>query len=181
MKPEWIQATLKAIGLKSVPRSGWVRMGVVAPESVAAHSWGMTFLVLTTLPPELSLARALTYAALHDLAETTVGDFTPHDGVPKAYKFRLESAAMKDICDGLERGTALYATWLDYEKQSDDEAKFVHQLDKLDMALQAVWYTEKYGLPLDEFIESAARAVNHPILRVMMDSLATYYQRVRPS
>ena len=34
------------LGLKDVLRQGWVNAGVEAPESVAAHSWGMAVLAL---------------------------------------------------------------------------------------------------------------------------------------
>ncbi|NCF97628.1 MAG: HD domain-containing protein, partial [Euryarchaeota archaeon] len=32
--------------LKHVLRTGWVRAGVESPESVAAHSWGMSILAM---------------------------------------------------------------------------------------------------------------------------------------
>ena len=70
---------LEVLGLKALPRTGWERKGVPAPESVAAHSWGVSWLVLVLLPPSLDLRRALTYAVLHDLPEVRAGDWTPHD------------------------------------------------------------------------------------------------------
>ena len=39
--------------LKQIPRTGWVRSGIKAPESVAAHSWGMAVLAMELCPPEL--------------------------------------------------------------------------------------------------------------------------------
>ena len=43
------------LGLKDVLRQGWVNAGVEAPESVAAHSWGMAVLALKLCPEALSL------------------------------------------------------------------------------------------------------------------------------
>ena len=49
--------------------------------------------------------------------------------------------------------------WVDlfeeYEQGQTPEAKFVKQLDKLDMALQAEIYQADHGISLEEFIESA--------------------------
>ena len=70
-----------ALALKALPRAGWVRAGVRHPESVAAHSWGVAWLVLVLCPPALDRGRALAIAVAHDLPEVTVGDITPHDGV----------------------------------------------------------------------------------------------------
>ena len=47
------------LGLKNVLRAGWVRAGIESPESVAAHSWGMSMLALKLSPKELDLARVL--------------------------------------------------------------------------------------------------------------------------
>ena len=43
----------------------------------------------------------------------------------------------------------------EYEQGQTPEAKFVKQLDKLDMALQAEIYQADQGISLEEFIESA--------------------------
>ena len=67
------------LGLKDVLRQGWVNAGVKAPESVAAHSWGMAILALKLCPPELNLERVLTLCLVHDLPEVVVGDLTPSD------------------------------------------------------------------------------------------------------
>lgn len=158
MKPE---ALLEALGLKALPRAGWVRVGVDGPESVAAHSWGVAWLVLALLPPELDLERALAYAVIHDLAEVRVGDLMPTDGVSAADKNAREHRALVDLLD--ERPD-LVALWTRYEGQSDPESRFVRQLDRLDMALQAVWYSRRGGPDLTEFLESASRVIEHPVL-----------------
>lgn len=164
------EALLEALGLKELTRAGWVRAGVPHPESVADHSWGVAWLTLVLLPGDLDLARALSYAVLHDLPEVRVGDITPSDGVHPADKHAAERAAMTDICSALPNGQALLATWNAYEGQADAEARFVRQLDKLDMALQAVRYGSD-DLDLGEFLESAAARIDHPRLVPLMDAL----------
>ena len=158
-----IDGLLEALALKDVLRTGWVREGVAQPESVAAHSWGMALLVLVLLPADLDRERALTYALLHDLAEAWVGDHPPQDGVTD--KRAREQAAMEDLCHRLGRPDLL-AHWLAYEDQVDAEARFVRQLDGLDMALQARRYASQ-GLDPLPFLASARRKlVDAPLLAV---------------
>lgn len=167
---------LEAVGLKALDRAGWVRHGVIGPESVAAHSWAVALLVLLLLPPELHRGRALTYAVLHDLPEVRVGDVTPHDGVDRAAKVAAEHRALRDLVAGLTRGADMVAAWDAYEAQSDPESRFVRQLDRLDMALQAVVYAEAGASGMAEFVQSAARVISHPTL---LPLLARCRERIR--
>jgi 5'-deoxynucleotidase YfbR-like HD superfamily hydrolase len=163
----------EAVGLKDVVRAGWVRAGVPSPETVAAHSWGVAWLVLVLLPDDLDRERALLYAVLHDLPEVRTGDVTPRDGVSAAAKHAREHASMAALCAELppDRGAALLRVWEAYEAQADPEARFVRQLDRLDMAIQAVAYGTRHGLDLDEFVASAATVVTHPDLCAILDEL----------
>lgn len=133
--------------LKNLPRTGWVRSGVNNPESVAAHSWGMAILALRLAPKELDLMKILTMCIVHDLPEVRVGDLTPHDDTSQ--KSQLEHAAMSEIAP----------EWLgllmDYDSGASPEARFVKQIDKLDMGLQAMLYQSQQGIDLSEFIISA--------------------------
>jgi len=166
-----IGVLLEAVGLKAVDRAGWVRRGVSAPESVAAHSWGVAWLVLALLPPELDRERALAYAVLHDLPEVRTGDLMPSDGVEKAEKLRRERTAITALLATLPRGAELTATWEAYEAQTDPEARFVRQLDRLDMALQAVAYAESTPSDLSEFLDSAAKVIDYPTLLPILEAL----------
>ena len=135
------------LGLKDLPRTGWVRSGVQEPESVAAHSWGMAVLALHFAPKNLDLAKVLAMCIIHDLPEVRVGDLTPHDDVTN--KAELEASAMSELAPewlGLFR---------EYESGLSEEAKFVKQIDKLDMGLQASIYQSRQELDLSEFTNSA--------------------------
>ncbi len=157
-------ARIEALGLKRVARAGWVRAGVPSPESVAAHSHGVAVLALALLPPALDRARALTFAALHDLPEVRVGDLTPHDGVAADDKRAREHAAMAALCADLPNGAALLAAFEAYEAQQCPESRFVRQLDRLDMALQAVAYARGGARGLEEFVTSALACLTEPAL-----------------
>lgn len=161
---------LAAFALKGLPRAGWVRRGVPDPESVAAHSWGVALLVLALLPEGLDVRRALTYAVLHDLPEAVAGDTTPHDGVSPDEKARAERAAMAGLAALLPNGAALREAWEAYERQADPESRFVRELDRLDMALQAHAYRAR-GLDPAEFFASAAAVVASPPLRRVLEAI----------
>lgn len=171
-----VDTLLECLRLKSLERAGWVRTGVPSPESVAAHSWGVAWLVLVLAPPQLDRARALSYAVLHDLPEVRVGDLTPADGVAKAEKARREQASMAGLAAGLG-DDRLLALWNAYEAQADDEARFVRELDRLDMALQAVAHHEAGHPGMRQFLDSAAEVVRHPALRPLFDALAARVAR----
>ncbi len=166
---------LEIVDLKHVDRAGWLRAGVVAPESVAAHSWGVAWLVLELLPPDLDLGRALAYAILHDLPEARVGDLTPQDGVDRATKHALEASAAADLLP-----PRLAARWSAYEAQGDPEARFVKQLDRLDMALQALAYASRAD-DVTPFMVSARKAIDAPALLALLDVLEGEISRSRPT
>ena len=156
---------LEALALKELPRAGWVRVGVRGPESVAAHSWGVAWLVLVLCPSELDRGKALALAVLHDLPEIRVGDLTPSDGVDPARKSRLESEAMAAMAAGLPSSEELVDLWEDYEHVRSPEARFVKACDKLDMALQAARYAGAQALDLGEFVDSALARLGPGLLR----------------
>jgi putative hydrolase of HD superfamily len=145
------------LGLKNVLRAGWVRAGIESPESVAAHSWGMSMLALKLAPKELDLARVLSLCIVHDIPEVRVGDLTPHDDT--STKAEDELNAMKEMAP---EWVGLFE---EYEQGKTPEAKFVKQLDKLDMALQAEIYQSKFDIPLTEFIESARLRIDDEVLK----------------
>ena len=159
-----VLAALEA--LKDVQRAGWLRAGIKAPESTAAHSWGTALLALILCPDGIDRSRAVQIALVHDLAEISVGDITPHDNVSTAEKHAAEAAAFRELTCGLPRRELLMELFEEYSRAETAEAKLVHNLDKLDMALQAVRYEQSRAenLHLREFADSALEyAEKHPM------------------
>lgn len=148
------------LGLKNVLRAGWVRAGIDSPESVAAHSWGMSMLALKLTPKELDLTRVLSLCIVHDIPEVRVGDLTPHDDTSTKAEDELKAMT--------EMAPEWVALFVEYEEGKTAEAKFVKQLDKLDMALQAERYQSEYGLSLEEFIESARLRIDDENLQNLL-------------
>ena len=166
MSPAALRALLdEALALKELDRSGWRRVGLEPVESVAAHSWGVAWLALSLCPPSLDRGRVLALAVLHDLPEVRVGDLTPHDGVSSAEKHRREAEAAGDLLAPLPH---LAVLWSEYAAQESPEARFVRQLDRLDMALQALRYARERGADTREFVESALTVLREPELAALV-------------
>jgi putative hydrolase of HD superfamily len=159
------EALLTQLGLKSLARQGWVDVGVPQPESVAAHSWGVALLAIHLLPQHLDMAKALSFAVLHDLPEVTTGDFTPRHQISKEEKVQLERRALTNLLQETPRAATVTALFEDYLSQDCEESRFIHQLDKLDMALQAVYYRRTSNVDLLVFIDSAACDIYDPKLQ----------------
>lgn len=155
----------EALGLKAVARAGWLRVGVGAPESVAAHGWGVAWLVLALCPAGVDRGRALAIAVLHDLAEVRVGDLTPHDPVSREEKRAREAAAMAELLRPLPNAAELLALWEEYESGSTAEGRLVKACDRLDMALQARRYAADLGTDPRDFLASALAGLDPGLLR----------------
>ncbi len=140
--------------LKTLERAGWVRKGVPDPESVADHSFSTALLAFFFCPPNLDRGKAVSMALLHDLPEARIGDITPHDSVPLEKKASMERKAILEITSDPD-ALSLFNEFL---AQESGEAKFVLQVDKLEMALQAKRYAGQGLLGengLEEFLDNA--------------------------
>ncbi len=174
--PAVVRAYLEWQHLKQLYRQGWLRRGVPAErcESVADHVLGTALLAMQLADagrPELDAERVLRLALIHDLGEAHAGDLTPADGVSAEDKHARERDGVRRVVDGLPGGARLLALWDEYEAGTTPEARFVRQVDKLEMALQAAVY-EGQGLgDLGEFLDSAREAIGDPELLALLDSL----------
>ena len=153
---------LDAVSLKHLPRAGWGRAGIEGAESVAAHAWGVGWLVILLADGGIDRAKALELALVHDLPEIRTGDITPHDGISRGRKMEMERTAAEQLFADQPR---LLALWEEYAAGSSPEARFVKDCDKLDMAIQAVRYADETGADTQEFIESAKRAIQTNTVR----------------
>lgn len=162
--------------LKWLERRGWVaKVKVKEPESVADHCY-LTALICMVIADLKGLngSKAVKMALLHDLAESIVGDYMPED-VSSKKKDEEESKAIKTILNTLPARLrpSYEKLWQEYKRGSSKEAELVHQVDKLEMALQASDYVQK-GYDSDllrQFFESAIMHVKDKGLLRILNSL----------
>jgi putative hydrolase of HD superfamily len=160
--------------LKDLPRAGWTRRGLVGAESVGDHTFLAAVLALV-MGESLGVdaGRLLRLVLVHDMPECdpAVGDLTPFCGVPPAEKRARERAAMARLCAKIEGGERLLALWEEYDAGETPEAALAHEIDGLEMALQARIYEDRLGVDLSEFIDGARRKVRHPVLVKLLDAI----------
>lgn len=157
--------------LKQEKRTGWVRRGVNGPESVADHSYRMAMMAFAMAPEAgVDANYCVNMGLVHDLAEAIVGDLViegedhNRDPITKEEKAAKEEAAMESICKliGMEGDKAL-KLWREYEAQETKEARFMKDLDKLEMLCQAREYEEMQGEELTDFYKSTEGKIKSPI------------------
>jgi putative hydrolases of HD superfamily len=149
--------------LKSVRRAGWIsKVSVKDAESVADHSFSMCAMaMLLSDMLGLDTRKVMKMVILHDLAESIVGDCQPGD-VSVSLKLAKEKKAMKSILSNLPKKVRIEyeQIWLEYLYNMTNAAKFVHRVDKLEMALQAnqyakQGYADKMLAPFFEYARTA--------------------------
>jgi putative hydrolase of HD superfamily len=177
--------------LKTTKREGWRRFGVKDGESISDHMYRMSIITMLA-PPSLSsrldVPKCTKMALIHDMAELLVGDITPVDNVLKSEKSRREETTMDYLCKSLLgnvhgglAGEDMRLIWKEYEDSETLEAKFVHDVDKVELLLQMVEYERNHRgedgeqLDLGEFCHVAGR-IELPEVRAWCDSIMTERQ-----
>jgi putative hydrolase of HD superfamily len=156
--------------LKSISRQGWIdKLSIKNPESVADHSYSMAIMAMIISDLEnYDSEKILKMTLIHDLAESKIGDITPEQMTPEN-KMKIENDAFNEIIDQLpETVKSQYLEiWKEYQNNNSKESLFVHQIDKLEMALQAKIY-QKDGKTIEDiepFLESAKRSITDKKLK----------------
>jgi len=159
-----------AINLKNISRQGWIdKLSLKHPESVADHSYSMAIMGMIMSDLEnYDSEKILKMILLHDLAESKIGDYTPGE-IDADKKERIENNAFFEITAKLPitLKSQYDEIWTEYQNHATPESKIVHQIDKLEMALQAKTY-QKEGAPKEKilpFLESARISITHPKLK----------------
>jgi len=159
-----------AANLKNIPRQGWIdKLSIHNPESVADHSYSMAIIgmVISDLENHDS-EKILKMILLHDLAESRVGDLTPGQ-LSKERKIDLENNAFNQITERLPETikSQYLKIWNEYQESTSPESKLVHQMDKLEMVLQAKLYqNDGYAYEkLESFFKSAKTDITNPKLK----------------
>ena len=163
-------------GLKKLPRSGWkIKLGLNDSESVAEHSYMMSVMSMVLADMKsLNSEKVIKMSILHDWAESKIGDFMP-DEIGYDKKSELENYAMTEILELLPQKiqSDYQDMWNEFLVRDTPEARLVHELDKLEMALQAkIYETDIDPEKLTPFIISAVEQIMDPdVKKILMDIL----------
>ena len=165
-----------AANLKKISRQGWIdKLCLSNPESVADHTYSMA--VMAMMISDLGnydSEKIIKMVLLHDLAESKTGDLTP-DQIDKEEKKKLENNAFDEIIENLPDfiKEEYSKIWQEYQDNISAESKMVHQIDKLEMSLQAKIY-QKEGHSqekLESFFESAKIEITDPKLKELFTKI----------
>lgn len=197
-----LDRAFEMIALKDVRRTGWVLRGVHRPESVADHSWGTALLALLFLADArrsegpLEGERVLAIAVIHDLAEVRTGDIPrrvdpSRQPLGEADKAEAERRALAELVGTGRPLSELRELWEEYEAAATPEARYVRDMNLVDMCLQALRYEiEKRYDPADgaeefpeyrrmeEFFATAGPRFCTAVGRQMYDRLWNRYRRI---
>lgn len=148
------------------------------PESVADHSYGTAMLALFEGERRgWNVETLLKLALLHDLEESITGDLTPEvkkrRGTARVRRER-DLAVRKLLLAFPSRSRSSYRRlWNDLTLSRTREAKLVHQLDKIELALQAREYSKRTKSAVADFYQSARAGIHDPALSQILDSFAS--------
>ena len=164
--------------LKRIKRAGWLHKSKIkVPESVADHSYSMCMIsmVLSDIM-NTNTEHIMKMVNLHDLAESLVGDNMP-DEISGKEKAILEDKAMNKIVSRLPKSLQekYLHIWNEYNENNTASAKFVHSIDKLEMAIQAKEYEfEGYSKQsLKIFMKSATDYISNNGYDSLLEILQT--------
>lgn len=161
----------KLMDLKKLYRQGWLKKGLSKEqcESVADHSFGTAILAMLLAPDDLDRNRVIELALIHEAGESIIGDITPHDNISAKEKQIREKEAVKTLFSDFDDAEYYLNLWNEFEFGKSKEAEFVRQLDKLEMALQSQSYQATKGFDSSDFIASAEKKIQIPLLVKIMD------------
>ncbi len=173
---ENLEFLLEAGKLKHLARTGWKLRGIKNPESVADHSWRLALMAMIFCDG-LDKLKCIEMALIHDLLEAIAGDIPPEEisGIAKEEKERREKEAAKSLFSGTE----LLDIWEEYLENKTLEAKLVHDLDKLEMAIQAVEYMKLGYSGLEEFLEYTERNLETETGKRLFEIIKTRYKNLK--
>jgi len=165
-----------AANLKKISRQGWIdKLSINNPESVADHSYSMAMIGMVISDLEkYDSEKILKMILLHDLAESKIGDHTPEQ-ISNEEKMKLEDNAFSEIIKNLPNSikSQYLQIWQEYQENISPESKIVHQIDKLEMVIQAkIYEREGYSQKkLESFLESAKIGITDPKLKELFTKI----------
>ena len=195
--------------LKGRERRGWIIHGIENSETTAEHIFHLAIMVwiLGGKKTNFDLDKAIKMALIHDLCEVYAEDLTPYDPLlpddpeetkeilKKWPKFTPEMKEKKEKdkhqmeLEGLDKllfdmpmdaKEDLRELWLEYERMSTPEAKFVKQTDKMANFLQGIDYWRKEGkIQHNLWIRWIKEIIDDPILLDFLNEIENEWLKVK--
>lgn len=194
--------------LKKMPRTGFVWLGIKNPETIAQHAFRvaiMNWILGRKIKPKLNLENVIKISLVHDLCEVYAGDMTPYWGLlpkdkrkriemlkrwirlPKNIKikrdrekFRKEKESLLKLIENLKPKPKkeIMNCWLEYERLSSKDGRFVKQGDKIETLLQALEYWgPKPNSPVLGWWEEVEDLVDNPILIEFLKKIEKFFYK----
>jgi putative hydrolase of HD superfamily len=141
-------------GAKITARTGWQRIGIKVPESLADHCAlsGQIAFVLAAMEGA-NAERAAALAIFHDTAELRLGDANWVARIYNDYK-KQEGKVQSDQIDGLSVAPQMKGIFDELREGKTKAAQIARDADFLDMAIQAKYYAENGNKKALLWIES---------------------------
>ena len=162
---------------KRLLRTGWVREKIKNPESIAEHSFRVGVLAMVLADKLLvNKEKLMKMALLVDLGELTTGDIISGRGeyidIKKRDEMeRKEREGIKEIFDIIGDSEKYLAIYDEMVNRVTSEAKAFWQLERLEMAFQALEYEEEQGKNLEEFFVNTGLYLRDPLLKTIFNQI----------
>lgn len=174
---------LRANESKRIPRTGWGMHGIDKPESVAEHTYSLSFLTLQLAPLisdklnyPLNINKLVKMAILHDMAEVETGDIVVSRGSiidlqKRREKEEKEKKGIQKLFKETDKSNLAVNLFSEMIERETIEANIFWQLDKLDMAIQALDYELQHKKDLSEFFENAKVNITDEFLSELLTEI----------
>lgn len=162
---------------KKIHRAGWVREKIKNPESVAEHSFRVSVLAMVIADPlGLDKEKLVKMALVHDLGEVITGDLVFARGAiidikKRSEKENKEKEGLKNIFSPIGTDDEYVKIFEEMIQRTSEEAKIFWQIDKLEMAMQALEYEKDQNKKLDEFFINAELQIEAPLLKKILGEI----------
>lgn len=162
---------------KKITRTGWTMMDIPHPESVAEHSYQLCVMTMV-FADQLGVDREklIKMAIIHDLGEIFTGDIVWIRGniidiQKRQKKEEVEAKGIESIFTKLGTSKEYKAIFNEMTERKTKEADIFWQMDKLEMAIQALDYEKRTHKDLEEFFVSVNLLLTHPFLKSIFESV----------
>lgn len=163
---------------KKLVRTGWVRERIKDPESVAEHSFQLSVMAMIFADHfGVDKEKLIKMAILHDLGELVTGDIVVWtkgniiDVEKQVKKEAAELAGITKIFNIINKSSEYRKIFKEMIEGKSPEVRIFWQLDKLEMAIQALLYEKEQGKRLSEFFVTSNLQIQSPFLRKILKQI----------